>query len=439
MTPEQQGFPDRRYAWIVVVILMLTTIISYTDRQVLSLLVDPIRAEFNATDRQLSYLIGGAFAIAYGLAGLPMGYFADRLSRRNMIVCGIVVWSIATICCALARSYSELFAARLAVGIGEAVLSPAALSLIADYFPPHRRGAAIGCYFTGISLSYGGAMVVGGLILGAINGVTLFPGTPFEHLSAWRIVLLMIGVPSLLWVLPVLLIKEPARQLAAGTVSESGGADIPAFRLWAMTIPLYFAIASASMIDNAVGAWSPSMLIREYGMPAAQVGTALGLPLMIGFGGGQLIGGFLADHVGKRWGRRGQLFVSLGLALLIFPVAQAARQGSVAWVLTGIATYFFLAGNIISILFSMMVNAMPPRRRALAISLAFLLNVALGASAGPVIVTFAAESMKNEGLAGAITFTTGLGALVMSGCILLMILLLGISGRRSREAPQVPA
>src|ERR1700753_272902 len=103
------------YAWLVVIMLMLTTVISYTDRQVLSLLVDPIRSDLGVSDREMSYLLGGAFAIAYGIAGLPMGYLADRFSRRNMIIGGVIVWSLATISCGLARSYPGLFAARLLV------------------------------------------------------------------------------------------------------------------------------------------------------------------------------------------------------------------------------------------------------------------------------------------------------------------------------------
>jgi MFS family permease len=412
----------RPYAWFVVAMLMMTTVISYSDRQVLSLLVDPIRKDLGASDREMSYLLGGAFAIAYGLAGLPMGYLADRFSRRNMIIGGVIVWSLATIACGLAQSYEGLFAARLIVGIGEAVLTPAALSLVADYFPPERRGAGIGIYFTGISLSYGGAMVIGGIILQAIASHAL-PASMFHGMASWRSVLLLIGVPSLFWCVALLLIREPQRQLAAPLGAADIGSALPKARFWILTIPLYFVIASASMIDNAVGAWAPSLLIREFHMPAAQVGQVLGIPLMIGFAGGQFLGGFLADFVGRRKAMRGQLILSLVLALLILPLSQiAGKSMNLSVVLLGITSYFFLAGNVISILFSIMVNAMPPRHRAFAISVALFLNVAVGASIGPVIVTFAAERMA--GLGGAIALTTSFGAVLMSAGIMLMLFLI---------------
>src|SRR6187402_336812 len=138
-----EDYPSRGRAWTVVAILIATAILSYTDRQVLSLLVDPIRADLGISDTQISLLLGIAFALVYGVAGIPLGYLADRTSRRNLIFAGVLVWSLGTIACGLSHSFSQLFASRIFVGLGEAVLSPAAISLISDYFPPARRGTAV--------------------------------------------------------------------------------------------------------------------------------------------------------------------------------------------------------------------------------------------------------------------------------------------------------
>src|SRR5258707_4169348 len=154
------AYPSRPYAWTVVAILIATAVLSYTDRQVLSLLVDPIRADLGISDTQISLLLGTAFAVVYGVAGIPMGYLADRTSRRNLIFVGVLVWSVGTLACGFSQSFGQLFAGRLVVGLGEAVLSPAAISLISDYFPPSRRGDPGGWFFSGPSLGIRGAIPV---------------------------------------------------------------------------------------------------------------------------------------------------------------------------------------------------------------------------------------------------------------------------------------
>src|SRR6201996_6833190 len=197
-TPSEVDYPPRGYAWTVVAILVATAVLSYTDRQVLSLLVDPIRADLGISDTQVSLLLGTAFAVVYGLAGIPMGLLADRISRRNLILAGVLVWSLGTLACGFSRSFEELFAGRIVVGLGEAVLSPAAISLISDYFPPARRGTAVGCFLSGIAMGIGAAVFIGGGGLGVVQS-RLPAGTPFAAQPAWRLVLLFIGGPGLLW------------------------------------------------------------------------------------------------------------------------------------------------------------------------------------------------------------------------------------------------
>ena len=172
--------------------------LAYTDRQVLSLLVDPVKNDLGITDTQISLLLGTAFAVIYGIVGIPLGILADRRSRRNLILAGVAIWSLGTIGCALAPSFAWLFAARIVVGFGEAVLSPAAISLISDSFPPDKRGSAVGVYFTGIAIGVGGSIMIGGAVLDLV-GAGLFSATPLADWPAWRLVLLAIGVPSLLW------------------------------------------------------------------------------------------------------------------------------------------------------------------------------------------------------------------------------------------------
>ena len=193
--PAAAPYPPRNYAWTVVALLIATAILSYTDRQVLTLLVDPIRHDLGLSDTGISLLLGSAFAVVYGIAGIPLGYLADRTSRRNLIFCGIVVWSLATLACGLSRSFAELFVARLFVGLGEAVLSPAAISLISDYFSPSRRGTAVGLFLSGIAMGIGSAILIGGAVLHAVD-LGFLSSTPLGRLAPWRGVLLLIGLRS---------------------------------------------------------------------------------------------------------------------------------------------------------------------------------------------------------------------------------------------------
>src|SRR5579871_5808611 len=165
MPDDESGYPKRSYAWGVLGLLVATAIVSYTDRQVLSLLVDPVRHDLQISDTQVSLLLGLAFAFVYGTAGLPFGLLADRTSRRNLIVAGVLVWSAGTLGCAFSHSFAQLFAARIVVGLGESVLSPAAISMISDYVPPSRRGMAVGCFLSGIAIGIGASILIGGAVL----------------------------------------------------------------------------------------------------------------------------------------------------------------------------------------------------------------------------------------------------------------------------------
>ncbi len=200
------GYPSRPYAWSVLAILIATAILSYTDRQVLSLLVDPIPSDLGIGDQQIGYLLGTAFAVVYGVAGIPLGYLADRTSRRNLILAGVLVWSCGTLACGLSHTFGELFAARILVGLGEAVLSPAAISLISDYFPPSRRGTAVGFFLSGIAMGVGVAILIGGGVLHLVQ-MGAFAGTPLAAQPAWRLVLILIGAAGMLWALLILLIR----------------------------------------------------------------------------------------------------------------------------------------------------------------------------------------------------------------------------------------
>jgi MFS family permease len=424
--PDASGYPSRPYAWTVVAILIATAVLSYTDRQVLSLLVDPIRGELGISDTQVSLLLGTAFAVVYGIAGIPLGILADRTSRRNLIFAGVVVWSCGTLACGFSHSFGQLFAARIVVGLGEAVLSPAAISLISDYFPPARRGTAVGFFLSGIAMGIGAAILIGGGVLHVVESGVL-AGTPLATRPAWRLVLLLIGAPGLLWSLAILLIKEPARKTTEGPTDAGEGTATatqhPATRSstpWSRVIPIYLVVATASLVDNAVGAWAPTLLIREFTRDPAQIGLQLGFLLTAGFGGGVLLGGWLADRAGSRGGSSYKLGVCLLSGLLILPVSFLINASEFNLVMLSVPLYFALSGIVTACGFSAILDVVPNRSRGLAMAISFFLNVALGAGLGPSAVTAASDYVFGAaaGLGPAITLTVAAGYAVAAGAAL---------------------
>jgi MFS family permease len=405
-------YPTRPYAWTVVAILIATAVLSYTDRQVLSLLVDPIRGDLGITDTEISLLLGTAFAVIYGTAGIPLGYLADRASRRNLIFAGILVWSAGTIACGLSRNFDEIFVSRILVGLGEAALSPAAISLIGDYFPPSRRGTAVGLFLSGIAMGNGAAILIGGAVLHAIKMGAL-AATPLAAQAPWRNVLLLIGGPGLLWALVILVIREPLRRAAEGAAASASLAEGSAWRTtpWARVVPIYLVLAAASFVDNAVGAWAPTLLIRNFSKDPAAIGVELGLLLTVGFGGGVVVGGVLADRAGAHGGWRAKLRVCVYSGLLILPLSFLMNSGRYPLVLTGVPAYFALSGIVTAVGFSAILDAVPNRSRGLAMSMSFFLNVALGAGLGPTAVALAGEHVfgANAGLGPPLVLTAVAG------------------------------
>ncbi len=406
------GYPNRTYAWFVVAILIGTAILAYTDRQVLSLLVGPIRHDLGISDGQMSLLLGTAFAVTYGVAGIPLGLLADRVSRRYLLFTGVLVWSIGTLACAFSQGLWPLFAARVVVGLGEAVLSPAAISLISDYFPPSRRGTAVGCFLSGIAIGVGASILIGGGVLHAVNAGS-FAGTALASLVPWRLVLLLIGAPGFVWALIILFIREPMRRVkpdSAGTAPDSGPEMA---HTWARVAPVYLVVAAASFVDNAVGAWAPELLIRGFSKNAADIGVQLGLRETLAFGGGVLLGGWLADRFGARGGWTRKLGVCFVAGTLIVPIALMMNASTFAVALASIPAYFLLSGIVTACGFSAILDAVPNRSRGFAMGVSFFLNVAVGGGLGAPAVTAASTYVFGAaaGLGPAMSLTVAGGYL----------------------------
>lgn len=204
MHNNNNGYPSNLAAWTTVAILMVAYVLSFIDRQILNLLVGPIRRDLAISDTEMSLLMGLSFALFYTLCGIPLGRMADNRSRRGLILFGVLVWSAMTAACGLARSYWQFLTFRVGVGVGEAALSPAAYSLIADSFPRERRATAISVYSMGIYLGSGLAFLLGGLVIkfASAQGDVHLP--LFGEVRPWQLIFLILGAAGVLFCLLLL-------------------------------------------------------------------------------------------------------------------------------------------------------------------------------------------------------------------------------------------
>lgn len=209
-------YPSSRTAWTLTILLTIAYVLSFVDRYILGLLVEPIKADLGLTDEQIGYLIGPAFALFYATMGVPLGWAADRVRRTRLVAAGVALWSIATAASGLVRGFFGLLVARMSVGVGEAVLSPSAMSMIADSFPPEKRGRPVGVYSAALSLGAGLASLIGAAVLTwakASQGIEL---PIVGAVKPWQFAFIVVGLPGVLLALLFLLVPEPPRQRAAG-------------------------------------------------------------------------------------------------------------------------------------------------------------------------------------------------------------------------------
>jgi len=205
---------DRAYARYVLGVLIVVYVFNFLDRQIISILAERIKADLALGDDQIGFLYGTAFAVFYALFGLPLGRLADVWSRTRLIAWGLAVWSFMTAASAGARTFGQLAAARIGVGIGEASASPAAYSLLSDWFPPAKRASVLALYSSGIYIGAGLGLGIGGLIVERWE--LAFPaGAPFD-LRGWQVAYLAVGLPGLLLSLWVRTLREPLRGQSEG-------------------------------------------------------------------------------------------------------------------------------------------------------------------------------------------------------------------------------
>lgn len=372
-----------RYAWYMVILLTVAYIFSFIDRYILGLLVEPIKADLQLSDTQMGVLLGPAFAVLYSTAGLPLGWLADRYRRTWILSAGVALWSLATAASALARNFSQLFLARVGVGIGEAALGPCALSMISDSFPPEKRGRPVAFYTAAQSIGAGLAALGGMAVLAWANSVEQISLPLFGHLAAWQFTFVVVGLPGLLIAMLLLTSREPLR---SGRTAADTGASMPqTLRHLRQNWPMWISFLTFPVIMTIVAysqSWFAAMYMRTWDWSIERFALWSGLAYLI-------VGPITVNTTG--W-----------ISELL--IARGRRDGPVLVMLTGTG---------LLLLFGVISPLMPSGEVAFAVWLLNLAGIAVTSAAAPIaLLNIAPSSMRGQLSALFYMFTSLSGLLI---------------------------
>lgn len=401
-----EPWPRPAIGWYAVGVLTIAYILSFIDRSIIALLVGPIRADLGVSDTQLSLLQGFAFAIFFTTLGIPMALLADRLNRRNIIAAGIVFWSAATMLCGMAKSYGQLFAARVGVGVGESVLSPSVYSMISDLFPPQRLGRALAVYTVGAFAGAGLAFLIGGAVIGTVStgaSVTL----PFiGELRPWQLVFLIVGLPGLPIALWVMTLREPLRRgahlsVAPPSLRAALAALLAHMRSNRQTYVAHLlGFSLLGVVFNGTMAWFPAYLTRVFEVPPARSGFWIGSLLLVFGTLGVLVGGWLTDRGRQNGQLDSSMRVGLWSALCALPFCIGTTlTSSFTWCLIGFAGLMFFTSMPYGAAATAIQLVTPARMRATASSLYLCCLNLIGLGGGSTLVALFTDFLFRSDLA----------------------------------------
>ncbi len=379
-----------RYRTYVLTMLVVIYVFNFLDRQIVTILAEPIKVDLGLSDTQIGLMTGLAFAIFYTVLGIPIARLADRANRVSIIAVALVVWSGMTALCGLAQNFVQLLAARIGVGVGEAGCSPPAHSLIADYFPPDKRASALSIYALGIPV---------GSILGLLAGGWI------AEFYGWRMAFFLVGLPGIaLAVVLKLTVREPIRGMsdapaAPETAQPPLGATLRTLLQNRTLVHMAMGGALTSFVGYGLGQWLPAFFIRTHGLGVGETATYFGLVLGVASAAGTILGGAIADRLAGR-DRRVYAWLPAAGVLVAFPFFVVALLLDQPYLAIAILVTPSLLNSLwLGPAFGTIQNLAPMRMRALASALLlFILNI-IGLGFGPFLVGVTSDLLR--GIAGA--------------------------------------
>jgi MFS family permease len=298
-----RSYPAKKNSYSAVAILTLAQVFAFIDRQIPSMLVEPIKQDFNLSDSQIALLGGAAFSIFYAIMALPIGYAVDRYKRTKVLGIGIFLWSLMTALAGLANSFGKLFGARIGVAVGEAVMAPVSVSLVSDSFPESKQGKPMGIITAGVYIGIGITLLGGGFLidyLTSLGGITL---PLIGYLKPWQATFMIVGIPGLVLALAAFYLKEPQRieqQVDRDQLVGRKNVFIHLKEHRKTLVPMFGGLIFMALIFYSFSFWAPTMMIRTFNISLTEVGFTLGVITIISSITGTIIAGSAVDYLRNR-------------------------------------------------------------------------------------------------------------------------------------------
>lgn len=429
------AYPSPAYGWYVTVVLLLGFTFSFVDRQVLNLLVEPIRKDLEISDTQISFLQGFAFAITYVVASIPIGRMVDRFNRVRIMIWGVLVWSATTIACGLSRNYTHLLVARMGVGAGEAALSPAAWSVLADYFHPDRLSRPISVYLMGPYIGAGIAMIAGAEVLDFTREMTSITVPILGDLAPWQFTFIAVGLPGVLIAALIATVREPVRMRR-----RDAQVTVPPWReVWAymrsnrrVYTALHLGVPFIVVMLYGLQSWTPTILVRVYEWDLADAGRIYGLIALVAGSQGVLSGPFVARFLERRGRSDSALLVAItGAAMATGFLASIPLQPSATGALVCIAGASFSVTLPLALITSAMQRVTPNEMRGVVNGAYVVTTNVIGLALGPTLVAACTDYVFGD--PNAVARSLGLVSMFM-GPIAMLLLWSGASAMRRKFA-----
>jgi MFS family permease len=409
------------YAYYVLTVLFVVYIFNFVDRQILAILLEPIKKDLQVSDTALGFLTGLAFAVFYTFAGLPLARIADRWVRRSLIAISLATWSVMTAASGLARGFTDLALARIGVGIGEAGASPPAHSILSDYFPPEKRATVLSIYASGIYVGVGLGFWLGGWINDAYG---------------WRTAFFVVGLPGVLMALIVrFTIREPLRGMSEYQQTSTQTYTLTETWRFFASVPtgrrLALAAGFHAFVSYGLGAWIPAFFLRLHHMTPGELGEWLSWITALGGGGGTFLGGWIADRWMRRQPRARTYVGVIGVSLAIPTVAAALLLENKQWALLAYLPASFCSTLWIGPAFATAQDLVPPAMRAMSSAVFLFITTIIGMGAGPQAVGILNDLI---GSPDAIRYSLLYLATIMNGISVLLFWLAGQTLIKDLEA-----
>jgi sugar phosphate permease len=386
--------------WFALFVISLAYAINYFDRSILGIAIQPLKRDFALTDSQLGFLTGFAFSLPYVISSIPLGLLADRVNRRNLLGAVLFVWSALTATCGLAQSFPILAISRCAVGAAEAGAGPASMSLIGDYFPPHRRAFALNMFWMSVPVGMSLCLILGGYVSANYG---------------WRDAFFVAGALGLAVLILFVTVKEPSRgamdsiEIQPRQLSTLSAAWASVRRQPAV-LNVLIGMILMSIVNSGVAIWLPVFLVRVKGLPLAQAGLYAGLAAGIcGLIGTPLVG-IIGDATTKRFGLPRLPLVSAANGICVVSGAALLALGgpTASWIGMGLFYTFFISYAGPS--YGFVVTKTSPHIRAVTLAALQTGTNLVGWGVGPFIV-----GMVSDRVGGTASLRTGMLVILLFG------------------------